>query len=82
MITESNSFAPVSRSVGVLERWGAGKPNTPLLPHSLRAYVFSGARLAQPQRVGLRRHSSPMRPPGLLRLAQPRSTLNRYLRAQ
>ena len=36
-----------------------------------------GARLAQPQRVGLRRHSSPMRHSGLLRLGQPRSAIMR-----
>ena len=34
-----------------------------------------GARLAQPQRVGLRRHSSPTRHSGLLRLGQPRSAI-------
>ena len=38
---------------------------------------YGGARLAQPQRVGLRRHSSPMRHSGLLRLGQPRSAIMR-----
>jgi len=39
-------------------------------------YVFSGARLAQPQRVGLQEHPPAERHAGLLRLGQPRSTLN------
>ena len=38
---------------------------------------YGGARLAQPQRVALRRHSSPMRHSGLLRLGQPRSAIMR-----
>jgi len=37
------------------------------------AYVFSGARLAQPQRVGLQEHPPAERQADLLRLGQPRS---------
>ena len=41
---------------------------------------YGGARLSQPQRVALRRHSSPMRYSGLLRLGQPRSAIMRLPR--
>ena len=58
-------------------RGGAKAPSLPLSKRVCRMFTIRRtappAPLAQPQRVGLRRHSSPMRHSGLLRLGQPRS---------